>query len=71
MTKVGFSTPDRARRSAHYSPEDGDRLIQLQDGSWAVLGTPGYDPQGRPVQYLAIPRRRVSWQAAVRQGWVL
>lgn len=67
----GFKTCTSAKRSRFYSPDDGDTLIQLDDGSYAILGTPGYNALGEPVQYLTLPRgRAVAWKAAWSFGWV-
>lgn len=36
----------------------GERLMALKDGSYGVLGTPGYNSHGEPVQYLRLARGR-------------
>jgi hypothetical protein len=53
-------------RVAVKKAEEGERVMALKDGSFGVLGTPGYNSQGEPVQYLRLAYGREIKVSAAR-----
>lgn len=66
---AGYTTHRAAETRA--SLDDGDTVVQLRDGSYAILGTPGYNNRGEAVQYVTLPRGNVIDVASARRNNLL